>query len=98
MLGSFFALSMFFNIFESPIFLVGLFLVIVVVVIFIAMNIYRYFARKGYKLPEEMRKVILLVVVPKESQTQETNIDAGMQKVQEQISRSYCYFTFRSDP
>jgi len=76
------------DIFNNPVFVSGLFLLFIIIAIFITLNLWRYFVRKGYKLPPELRKVILLVSVPKESvagkSEQENPGAAG--SIQEQIS------------
>lgn len=74
------------SIFSNPIFLTGLFLVGIIVVILIIAFVVRAFLRKGYKLPAEFRKVVMLVSVPKESGKLETEQESNVQKIQEQIS------------
>ncbi len=76
------------TIFSNPIIVVGLFLLLIIIAIFIALNIWKYFARKGFNLPTEFRKIILMVSVPKESTAEKTENEEGVKasKIQEQIS------------
>ncbi len=76
------------SVFSNPIFMVGLFLMAILMAILIAVYIWRYFLRKGYKLPPEFKKVILLVSVPKEAGGAKNEAEQGntAQKIQEQIS------------
>ena len=74
------------SIFESPIFMVGLFLAIIILAIFIITLIWRGYARKGYRLPPEFQKKVLLISVPKETQSSESQNQNSSQQIQEQIS------------
>ncbi len=74
------------NLFSSPVFVVAIFLAAVILIIIIVLYIWRYFVRKGYRLPEEMQKIVLKVAVPKESQIQDIKAEVNAQKIQEQIA------------
>ncbi|MBU4360477.1 type IV secretion system DNA-binding domain-containing protein [Candidatus Parcubacteria bacterium] len=76
------------SLFSNPIIVVGMFLLLIIIAIFVALNIWKYFARKGFNLPLEFRKVILMVSVPKESVGGKTDSEDGSNasKIQEQIS------------
>lgn len=68
----------------SPTLVVGLFLLGIIFLIIIVINIWRLWLQKNYKLPLELRQVILLVEVPKEAivgEGQNQNI-----QISEQIS------------
>ena len=76
------------SLFSNPVIVVGLFLLLIIIAIFVALNIWKYFARKGFNLPSEFRKVILMVSVPKESVAGKTDSEdnSNASKIQEQIS------------
>src|SRR3989339_762518 len=55
------------TLFDNPIFIVGLFLLAIIFLILIIILIWRAWVRKNYKLPLELRSVILSVAVPKDA-------------------------------
>ncbi len=71
----------------DPVMAVGLFLLIIILVIFIFLHIWRYLARRGYRLPAEWRQTIFQVTVPKEMAGQKENSTlATREQIQTQIS------------
>ncbi len=72
---------------ENPALIVGLFLVAIILAIIIAFYIWRAYVRKNYQIPQEMRSVIMLITVPKESLASKDSDNANSSaKIQEQIS------------
>ncbi|PIT90092.1 hypothetical protein COU23_00420 [Candidatus Kuenenbacteria bacterium CG10_big_fil_rev_8_21_14_0_10_36_11] len=77
------------TLFDNPIFIVGLFLLAIIFLILIIILIWRAWVRKNYKLPLELRSVILSVAVPKDAAgvgKKETETGSNTAQIQEQIS------------
>lgn len=75
-----------YSIWENPIFVVGFFLIDIILMVIIVFYLWREYVRRNYQIPPAMRSVIFLITVPKEALGGKDNNDNSGAKIQEQIS------------
>ncbi|MFH1456984.1 MAG: type IV secretion system DNA-binding domain-containing protein [Patescibacteria group bacterium] len=72
---------------NNPMFIVAFFLVLILLAVIVSLFVYRFFARKKFKLPPEYQPIIFQITVPKEAMKDgDVKTHDTIERVREQIS------------